>query len=174
MSVSFTEGSRTSYLCSEEGTQDKDSCSYPHGLNRGSSLKSGGYSKGYSKDIIHSHVQGGELDGKMVTVRKSFSLVVPIHEAGKLQPSSFLSHKVNRTKPIEANRNFRILGLQIGEKQMGVSLQTSCPLRMCIPGQTIHYQRNCLSSIRESFALLKSVYINTAFPLKRQMVLITK
>ena len=39
--------------------------------------------QGIFKEIIQGHVQGDELDGKMVTVRNSFSLVVPIREAGK-------------------------------------------------------------------------------------------
>ena len=92
--------------------------------------------------------------------------------------SSFPLHKVNRTqKPIETNRNLRILGPQIGEKQVGshqAQPQTSCPLRMSVPGKTIHIKEPALSSTQPALALLRSVCINAAFPLKRQMALITK
>lgn len=47
--------------------------------------------QGIFKEIIQGHAQGDELDGKMVTVRNGFSLVVPIHEEGKPQPKLFSS-----------------------------------------------------------------------------------
>lgn len=85
--------------------------------------------------------------------------------------SSFPLHKVNRTqKPIEANRNFRILGLQIGEKQMGshqAQPQTSCPLRMCIPGQTIHIKETALSSILICFCSAEKCVYKHSISIKK-------
>ena len=47
--------------------------------------------QGIFKEIIQGHAQGDELDRKIVTLRNSFSLVVPIHEEGKPQPKLFSS-----------------------------------------------------------------------------------